>query len=163
MPNTCSPVCCPACRRNRAGRQPGRAPGRDAARLEQLVGGVWLQNVGAVLLLLGVFLMILWGYGTGRVGPGVLVLETSWLGFQSEDELMRVQCFGDTSGLIWPEGVLVGETDRVPWTIRLDKSDERSGFDEQMLRFATAVRDGLASPVPVEQTRTVIRILARPA
>ena len=89
----------------------------------------------------------------------VLVLETSWLGFQSEDELMRVQCFGDTSGLIWPEGVLVGETDRVPWTIRLDKSDERSGFDEQMLRFATAVRDGLASPVPVEQTRTVIRIL----
>ncbi len=41
--------------------------------LEQLIGGVWLQNIGSVLLLVGVFLMILWGYNTHRLGPWALV------------------------------------------------------------------------------------------
>ena len=45
----------------------------DVTSLEQLVGGVWLQNVGSVLLLLGVFLLIVWGYSTGRLGAPVLV------------------------------------------------------------------------------------------
>ncbi len=52
----------------------------DLARVEQLVGGVWLQNLGAVLLLVGVFLMILWGYTTGRFGPQVLVAAGELLG-----------------------------------------------------------------------------------
>ena len=52
---------------------PAPASARPAASLEQLVGGVWLQNVGSVLLLVGAFFMILWGYTTGRFGPGVLV------------------------------------------------------------------------------------------
>ena len=47
--------------------------GFDSSRAEELIGSVWLQNVGAVLLLLGVFFLILWGYTTGRFGPGVLV------------------------------------------------------------------------------------------
>jgi hypothetical protein len=34
---------------------------------------VWLQNAGAVVLLLGVFFFILWGYSTGRFGAGALV------------------------------------------------------------------------------------------
>src|SRR5207249_4101195 len=38
-----------------------------------LIGSVWLQNAGAVVLLLGVFFFILWGYSTGRLGPGLLV------------------------------------------------------------------------------------------
>lgn len=52
------------------------APPPPAPRidLEQLVGGVWLQNVGAVLLLVGVFFLIFWGYTTGRLGPGALVI-----------------------------------------------------------------------------------------
>ena len=41
---------------------------------EQVVGGTWLQNVGSVLVLLGVFFLFLWGYSTGRFGPGVLVV-----------------------------------------------------------------------------------------
>jgi uncharacterized membrane protein len=45
----------------------------DGARLEDLVGGLWFQNVGAVLVLLGAFFLILWGYTTGRLGPGALV------------------------------------------------------------------------------------------
>ena len=57
------------------GRGAAAAPARrlDSEGIEQLVGSVWLQNVGSVLLLLGVFFMILWGYNTGRLGPGVLV------------------------------------------------------------------------------------------
>ena len=42
-------------------------------RLEQTIGGVWLQNLGAVLLLAGAFFLIVWGWTTGRFGPGVLV------------------------------------------------------------------------------------------
>ncbi len=46
----------------------------SADRLEDLVGGVWFQNLGAVLLLVGVFFLIVWGWTTGRFGPGVLVV-----------------------------------------------------------------------------------------
>jgi uncharacterized membrane protein len=40
---------------------------------EQMLGGIWFQNIGAVLLLFGVFFMIVWGYSTGRLGPAVLM------------------------------------------------------------------------------------------
>ncbi len=53
---------------------PARARGFDSSRAEELIGSVWLQNIGAVLLLLGVFFLILWGYTTGRFGPGALVV-----------------------------------------------------------------------------------------
>lgn len=56
---------------------PPRAAASTAPRAfstEEMVGSVWTQNVGAVLLLLGVFFLILWGYSTGRFGPGVLVV-----------------------------------------------------------------------------------------
>jgi predicted dehydrogenase len=98
--------------------------------------------------------------GVVRFADGrTLMLETSWLAFQSEEELMRVQCYGTSAGLSWPDGVVVGETDRVPWTMRLEKSDDRRGFDDQILKFATAIRDNLSSPVPADQTRKVIRII----
>ena len=45
----------------------------DSDRLEQLIGGIWLQNVGSVLLLLGTFFLILWGYTQGKIGPEILV------------------------------------------------------------------------------------------
>ncbi len=44
---------------------------RDA---EEWVGGTWLQNIGSLLLLLGVFFLLIWGYTTGRVGPTGLVV-----------------------------------------------------------------------------------------
>jgi uncharacterized membrane protein len=59
---------------------PVPAGGFDTSRAEELIGSVWLQNVGAVLLLLGVFFLILWGYTTGRFGPGVLVAAGATLG-----------------------------------------------------------------------------------
>ncbi len=57
-------------------RPAGATPGHffDSAHAEELVGGLWLQNVGAVLLLLGAFFSIVWGYTSGHLGPGMLVL-----------------------------------------------------------------------------------------
>jgi len=60
---------------------PAPAPRRhDPTRLEQQIGGIWMQNVGSVLLLLGAFFLIVWGYATGRIGPGVMVLSGVLLG-----------------------------------------------------------------------------------
>lgn len=63
-------------------------PPRDRDRLEEQIGGIWMQNVGSVLLLLGAFFLIVWGYANGRIGPEVLVLAgvalgvvTAWRGF----------------------------------------------------------------------------------
>jgi uncharacterized membrane protein len=52
----------------------------DVTRLEQLIGGIWFQNVGSVLLLLGSFFLILWGYTQGKIGPEILVLAGVVLG-----------------------------------------------------------------------------------
>src|SRR5207344_2576517 len=62
--------------------RPTETKGRavSSATLEQWIGSVWLQNVGSVLVLVGVFLMILWGYTSGRVGPLVLVVSGVLLG-----------------------------------------------------------------------------------
>jgi predicted dehydrogenase len=90
---------------------------------------------------------------------GVLLLEASWLGFQPETELVRLQCYGTRGGLVWPDGVLVGETQRVPWDLKLNEVPKASPHHEEILAFATAVRDGLPSPVPVDESLSVVRIL----
>ncbi len=90
---------------------------------------------------------------------GVLLLEASWLGFQPEKELTRLQCFGTRAGLVWPDGVVVGETNRVPWDMKLSEVPEQSPHHEEIMAFAVAVRDGMPSPVPVEESLSVVRIL----
>jgi predicted dehydrogenase len=92
-------------------------------------------------------------------GGAVLTLETSWLAFQSERELIRLQCYGTHGGLTWPEGLLLGETNKVPWSMRLDEPGTEDVYYEEIRDFAQAIRDGRPSPVPVEQTLNVIRIL----
>jgi uncharacterized membrane protein len=75
------PALAPAAVAPAASRAPAPARGpRDTNRLEEQVGGIWMQNVGSVLLLLGAFFLIVWGYATGRVGPEVLVLAGVALG-----------------------------------------------------------------------------------
>ncbi len=56
-------------------------PARTLESLEQQIGGVWLQNIASVLILLGVFFLIVWGFTTGRFGPQVLVAAGVALGF----------------------------------------------------------------------------------
>jgi uncharacterized membrane protein len=55
-------------------------PSRDPTRLEEQVGAIWMQNVGSVLLLLGAFFLIVWGYAMGRIGAEALVLAGVALG-----------------------------------------------------------------------------------
>jgi predicted dehydrogenase len=88
-----------------------------------------------------------------------LTLETSWLTFQPERELIRLQCLGDRGGMAWPDGLLVGETNRVPWEMRPADPGKGQPFQEEIQQFALAVRDGLPSPVPVEESLAVIQIL----
>jgi predicted dehydrogenase len=88
-----------------------------------------------------------------------LTLEVSWLAFQPEPELIRLQYFGTQGGAVWPEGMVVGETNRVPWNLRLDEVPKKLPHHEQILQFALAVRDDLPSPVPVEESLNVLRML----
>lgn len=88
-----------------------------------------------------------------------LTLETSWLAFQPEAETIRVQCYGNRGGLDWPDGVVVGETNRVPWDLRPGKPEADEAHFEAIRQFADAVRQSRPSPVPVEQTLQVIRVL----
>lgn len=60
---------------------PRPRPAMSVSQMEEWVGSVWLQNAGSVLLLVGVFFLILWGYSTGRLGPGVLVAAGVAMGF----------------------------------------------------------------------------------
>jgi predicted dehydrogenase len=89
----------------------------------------------------------------------VLVLEASWLLFQPEAELIRLQCFGSKGGLVWPDGIIVGETNRIPWDQRLHDKSGAPAHSEAIRQFAEAVRDGRPSPVPIAETLSVIRIL----
>ena len=93
------------------------------------------------------------------VGGASLTLEVSWLIFQPESETVRLQCFGTHGGLIWPEGVLSGETNRVPWELRLKETPTEPAHAAEIAAFAEAVRQGSPSPVPVEQSLNVVRIL----
>jgi predicted dehydrogenase len=89
----------------------------------------------------------------------VLTLETSWLAFQPERETVKVQCYGTRGGLVWPEGVLAGETARAPWDLRLCDTSRNPAHHDEIRAFAEAVRDGKPSPIPVEETLRGIRVL----
>jgi predicted dehydrogenase len=92
-------------------------------------------------------------------GGKALTLEATWLGFQPENENVRLQCYGDRAGLVWPDGVVCGETNRAPWEMRLKDLTKQAGHAEEILEFATAVYKGLPSPVPPEDSLNVARIL----
>jgi predicted dehydrogenase len=88
-----------------------------------------------------------------------LALEASWLTFQPEREITRLQCFGTLGGLTWPDGMLVGETNRVPWSLHLDEVPEARPHQELIRAFAIAAYDGLPAPIPLSESLNVIRIL----
>jgi predicted dehydrogenase len=88
-----------------------------------------------------------------------LTLETSWLAFQPERETIRLQIYGTRGGLVWPEGVVAGETNKAPWDLRLSDTVNKAPHHDEILAFAEAVRDGKPSPVPVAETLKVIRVL----
>jgi predicted dehydrogenase len=67
----------------------------------------------------------------------VLVLEASWLLFQPEAELTRVQCCGTNGGVVWPDGVIVSESNRIPWDKHRDPQPITKRFIDSRSRRAT--------------------------
>lgn len=89
-----------------------------------------------------------------------LTLESSWLQHQKETEDMSIALFGRKGTIHWPSGeyhsaangVLIDATATPAVSSGKPRADE-------IVAFARAVREGLPSPVPVEQTLSVIAIL----
>ena len=93
-------------------------------------------------------------------GGAVVTLEASWLAFLATDEWIQVRCFGRKGGCVWPDGLIVGETEKMPWTLKMDVPEGDGGsYGAEIKAFAEAVRAGGPSPVPVEQTLAVTRVL----
>jgi predicted dehydrogenase len=88
-----------------------------------------------------------------------LTLETSWLSFVPENETIRLQCLGSKAGLIWPDGLLVGETNKTPWDMHVADKSKNLRIHEEIMQFALAVREGRPSPIPIEETLAVTAIL----
>ena len=70
-----------------------------------------------------------------------------------------MQCCGSRGGVVWPDGVLASETDHIPWDKHLREKTGVAAHHEAIRQFAQAIRDGKPSPVPIEETLSVIRIL----
>lgn len=89
----------------------------------------------------------------------IMSLEVSWLTFMREAEFWRMQLFGKERGLAWPELVVTGETDRIPWDVQLSEPEGEKAHHEAIRQFAQAVLDDQAVPVPPEQSATAIAVL----
>jgi predicted dehydrogenase len=92
-------------------------------------------------------------------GGATLNLETSWLGLQPEDETCRLHLFGTHAGIIWPDGVIVGEENEIPWDLRLQPAAGEQGQRVAVHEFARAVIDDTPVPIPPEQSANVIAML----
>ena len=88
-----------------------------------------------------------------------MTLETSWLAFQAEPALRRLQFFGTSAGAIWPDGIIVGETNNSPWTMQLDDLPKTSSHHAEIASFAKAIEAGSPSPVALADSLAVIQIL----
>jgi predicted dehydrogenase len=92
-------------------------------------------------------------------GGATLNLETSWLGLQPDDETCRLHLFGTHAGVIWPDGIIVGEDDEIPWDLRLHQAAGEKGQRLAIYEFARAVIDDTPVPIPPEQSANVIAML----
>jgi len=98
--------------------------------------------------------------GMVRFENGALLsLEVSWLGFQKEAEFWRMHLFGKERGLAWPDVVISGETDRIPWDVELGEPAGEKAHHEVIRQFAQSVYDDAPVPVPPEQSATAIAVL----
>jgi predicted dehydrogenase len=102
-------------------------------------------------------------FATGLVhfeGGATLVLETAWLGHQTEKEDLGCQVFGTKGGVKWPGGEFATVTGRTlsqgtlisPWDIRQPHT-------EVLRAFRDCVAGGTPSPVPWAESLKAIAIL----
>ena len=98
--------------------------------------------------------------GLVRFADGSAIsLEVSWLGFQPEGEFWRLQMYGTRSGVTWPEGVIVGEDNLIPWDLKLAEAKGEKAHHHVIRQFARAVVDDTSVPVPPEQSANIIAML----
>jgi predicted dehydrogenase len=89
-----------------------------------------------------------------------LTVEASWLGFQPEREIWRLQLFGTEAGALWPDNRVVGERDGRPWDIQLPAGNDGSlGHATAIASFARAIVDDTPVAVPPHESATVIAML----
>src|SRR5205085_2526452 len=81
-----------------------------------------------------------------------LAIEASWLAFQPDPEITRLQLFGTQGGAVWPEGLIVGETDRIPWDLQLGAVGGERAHHESIRQFALSIVNETPLPIPLEQT-----------
>jgi len=93
-------------------------------------------------------------------GGTTLVLETSWLGHQTEPEDVSCQLFGLEGGVRWPSGdfanVVGGALSQGNLT---NPTDGPPPHHAELADFAACVREDLPSPIPWTETIRVIAIL----
>ena len=89
-----------------------------------------------------------------------MVLESSWLQHQKMKEDFSAHLFGKKASVHWPskEYSTVINGALADGTLQ-DVDGLKSSHQEEIIAFAQAIREGAASPVPVEQTLKVIAIL----
>jgi predicted dehydrogenase len=86
-------------------------------------------------------------------------LEVSWLGFQPEGEFWRLQMYGTRSGVTWPEGVIVGEDNLIPWDLKLAEAAGEKAHHHVIRQFARAIVEDKPVPIPPEQSANIIAML----
>jgi predicted dehydrogenase len=92
-------------------------------------------------------------------GGSAISLEVSWLGFQPEGEFWRLQMYGTRSGVTWPEGVIVGEDNLIPWDLKLAEATGELAHHHVIRQFARAVVEDKPVPIPPEQSANIIAML----
>jgi predicted dehydrogenase len=89
-----------------------------------------------------------------------MVIECAWLQHQKEKEDFSARIFGKKAGITWPTGDYAATVNGAFVEGTVDEpADQKPSHQAEVLAFANAVREGLPSPVPVEQTLLVIGIL----
>lgn len=89
-----------------------------------------------------------------------MVLEASWLGHQKEREDFSVLLLGREGSLAWPGCEVFSARNRVVISEQVQpEAGLKPPHTEEILAFVRAIREGGASPVPVEQTLKVTAIL----
>ncbi|QGJ69110.1 putative dehydrogenase [Planctomycetales bacterium 10988] len=98
--------------------------------------------------------------GTIRFENGsILSLETSWLAFQPEAETTQIQWFGSKGGFQWPQGTIVGETNRIPWDTQIRKHQGTPAHTALILDYVKAIREERPVPIDPVQSAQIIQLL----
>ncbi len=89
----------------------------------------------------------------------ILVIETSWLGFQPEREMWRIDWFGSRAGARWPQCQVFGERDRQPWDVALPQPSGFPSHAPLIDQFVRHVLDDMPPPIALWQTVTTTAML----